>query len=45
MSIFQHVAPLAPTTLHVCTLVNLPPSVRLVGAPTSTLQVVVAPWS
>lgn len=45
MPIFHHAASLAPTTLHVCTLPNLPPSVRLVGAPTSTLQVGVAPWS
>ena len=42
MPIFHHAAPLAPTTLHVCTLPNLPPSVRLVGASTSTLQVGVA---
>ena len=45
MSSFQNTAPLAPTTLHVSGLPNLPPSVRLVGAPTSTLQVGVAPWS
>lgn len=44
MNMFDTTAPMAPTTLHVRTVADLPASVRLVTTPTSTLTVGAAPW-
>ncbi|MDU0341103.1 hypothetical protein [Bosea rubneri] len=44
MHIFDPTAPMAPTTMHVRTVADLPASVRFVTTPTSTLTIGAAPW-
>lgn len=44
MNMFDLTAPMAPTTLHVCTVPGLPASMRIVTTPTSTLAIGTAPW-